>query len=223
VCGRFTLRTKAEVLRAELDLAELPSDLTARFNVAPTQPVAIVPNRVPRRLGLVRWGLIPFWAKDPSIGNRQINARAETLLDKPAYREAFAQRRCLVVADGFYEWKKEGKRKIPIFIHRPDDAPFAFAGLWEVWRAPDGSKIASCAIVTTEPNDLLRPIHDRMPVILPREAWEKWLAPGAAPPRDLLALLRPSPSDFLTTTVVSTYVNTPDHEGPECIEPAVIE
>jgi len=221
VCGRFTLRTNAEVLRAEFDLSELPADLSPRFNVAPTQPVAIIPNREPRRLGLVRWGLIPYWAKDASIGNRQINARAETLTERRAYQEAFAQRRCLVVADGFYEWKKEGKRKHAIFIHKKDDGPFAFAGIWEVWRPSGGEKVASCAIVTTEPNELLRPIHDRMPVILPRESWETWLRPGTTPSRELLPLLRPLPPDALEVYEVSSFVNAPANEGPECIVPIV--
>ena len=217
MCGRFTLRTTSEILRAEFDLAELPADLAPRFNIAPTQPVAIVPNRVPRRLGLVRWGLIPHWAKDPSIGNREINARAETLAVKPSYEEAFARRRCLVVADGFYEWKKDGKKKTPMFVHLKTDGPFALAGLWETWRSPQGEKVGSCTIVTTEPNDLLRPIHDRMPAILPRESWAAWLRPEPTPPDALRPLLGPFPSERLEVYAVSRFVNTPANEGPECL------
>ncbi len=218
MCGRFTLRTTPEILREEFDLSDLPADLSPRFNIAPSQPVAIIPNRLPRRLGLVRWGLIPHWAKDPSIGNREINARAETLAVKPSYREPLRRKRCLVPADGFYEWTGEGKARRPVFIHLKGDGPFAFAGLWDTWRSPAGEKVGSCSIVTTEPSEILRPIHDRMPVILPREAWATWLAPEPAEPDSLLPLLRPFPSELLELRPVSRYVNTPANEGPQCLE-----
>jgi putative SOS response-associated peptidase YedK len=168
----------------------------------------------------MRWGLIPSWAKETSIGNRLINARAETLADKPAFRLAFRQRRCLVVADGFYEWLKHGKAKQTYFIHRPDDAPFAFAGLWERWRNPQGEKVESCTVVTTDANTLVRPLHDRMPVILPREDYDVWLDPAIHEKDRLMELLRPCPDSALTLTPVGNYVNKPANEGPECLAPA---
>ncbi|MBI3462160.1 MAG: SOS response-associated peptidase [Planctomycetes bacterium] len=164
MCGRFTLRTSARDVAEEFGLIEVP-DLFPRYNIAPTQPVPVV--RKPRQLDFLRWGLIPPWADDPKIGSRMINARAETVATTPAFRRAFQTRRCLVIADGFYEWQN----RVPFLIHRRDHRPFAFAGLWDRWKGID-----SCTIITTDPNDLIRPLHDRMPVILAPEDYDRWLA-----------------------------------------------
>lgn len=223
MCGRFTLRTAASVLAEHFALFEMPP-FSQRFNIAPSQPVAVVrlaPQQTqPRRqIAQVRWGLIPSWAKDPAVGNRMINARAETAAEKPAYRAAFRQRRCLVAADGFYEWQGTGKRKQPYFIRLHDDRPFAFAGLWETWEGPDHSFIESCTLLTTEPNELVRSIHDRMPVILAADDYEQWLDPAVQNPEQLASLLGPYPSEEMTADPVSTYVNSPAHDNPKCIEP----
>lgn len=224
MCGRFTLRVPASVVAEQFSLFELPP-FTARFNIAPTQPVAAVrlagelspPQREPVWL---HWGLIPSWAKDPKIGSQMINARAETAAEKPAYRAAFRRRRCLVVADGFYEWQRVGSRKQPYFIHRKDDRPFGFAGLWEHWEGPDGTVISSCALLTTGPNAMMEPIHNRMPVILAAEEYDRWLDPSVEEPEALVPLLRPCPSEPMEAYPVGTYVNSPTHDDPQCIQKA---
>ena len=215
MCGRYSLTTPVEGIRRLFGFAELPN-LPARYNIAPTQPAPVVRRGGDgrRELALLRWGLVPSWAKDPSIGNRLINARAETVADKPAFRSAFKNRRCLVVADGFYEWRKVGDGKQPYRITLPDGGPFAFAGLWERW-APAGEAIESFTIVTTDANPRLRPIHDRMPVILDPADHETWLEGGAA----ALALLRPFPGDALAVHAVDRRVNNPRHDDPACIAP----
>jgi len=172
-----------------------------------------------RRLVKVKWGLIPFWAKDTSIGNRLINARAESAATKPAFRSAFKTRRCLVPADGFYEWKKgKGHQKQPYFIRNADESPFAFAGLWESWTAPEGETIESCTILTTDANDLTRPIHDRMPVILHPKDYELWLDPEVKDPTLLKPLLRPYPSEEMIVQPVSAKVNKASYDAPDCVE-----
>jgi putative SOS response-associated peptidase YedK len=218
MCGRFTLRAPASVVAEQFALFEVPP-FAPRFNIAPSQPVPVVRLARGRELVWLRWGLIPAWAKDPAIGNRLINARAETVAEKPAFRAALRRRRCLVAADGFYEWQRTGKRKQPYFIRLRDDRPFAFAGLWESWEAPDSSQIESCTLLTTEPNELMRPIHDRMPVILPADGYRVWLDPAMEKPERLLPLFRPYPAEEMTAEPVSTFVNSPAHEGPECIAP----
>jgi putative SOS response-associated peptidase YedK len=168
---------------------------------------------------MARWGLVPFWAKDRAIGNRLINARAESLAEKPAYRDSFKKRRCLVVADGFYEWQKVDGRKQPWLLRLRDGGPFGFAGLWSVWREKaSGDELESCTIVTTSPNELAAPIHDRMPVILPRERHAEWLDP-AAEPSSLAALLEPFPALKMEAYPVSTWVNAPQHDDRRCVEP----
>jgi putative SOS response-associated peptidase YedK len=211
------------VLAEQFAVFEVPP-FAARFNIAPSQPIAVVrlaPGRPEpqRELAWLRWGLIPSWAKDPAIGNRMINARSETAAEKPAYRAAMRRRRCLVAADGFYEWQRTGKRKQPYFIHLRDDRPFAFAGLWESWEGPDHAAIESCTLLTTEPNELIRPIHNRMPVILGQDDYSRWLDPAAQDSRKLTPLLRPFPSDAMAAHPVSTLVNNPAHEDPQCVEP----
>lgn len=218
MCGRFTLTVSPDQLRAAFDLAEAPpADLAPRYNIAPSQPVAVIPNEDPRRVALFQWGLVPVWAKDPKIGNSLINARGETVAEKPAFRAAFKRRRCLVLADGFYEWKREaGGAKTPMYIQLSDGRPFAFAGLWETWRAPEGER-RTCTIITTTPNALMAPIHDRMPVILPPAAYAAWLTPGELPAVEALALLQPYPAEALTARAVSTRVNNPRVDGPELL------
>ena len=208
------------------DLAEAPL-LAPRYNIAPTQPVAIVrvdPDRslmLPQREWThVVWGLIPGWAKDPSIGARLINARSETAADKPSFRAAMKYRRCLVPADGFYEWQKVPGGKQPMFIHRMNHAPFAIAGLWERWTSPDGSLIESCTLLTTEPNAMMAGIHNRMPVILDPVDYAMWLDAGHVKPDAVQHLLRPCPDDWLTAYPVSTVVNNARNETPACVEPA---
>jgi putative SOS response-associated peptidase YedK len=216
MCGRFTLALPAETLREFLQLAQAPN-LSPRYNIAPTQPVAVArfdEGRDERVLDMLRWGLIPSWATDPAIGARMINARAESVAVKPAFRQAFRQRRCLVPADGFYEWNTTGTGKQPYHIRRSDGGPFAMAGLWERWRDELGGAVESCTLITTDANDLVRPIHNRMPVILPREAFGLWLEPGRADARQLLGLLTPYAGDDLVAVPVSRRVNRPDLDDP---------
>ena len=191
------------------------------------QPRAAVPHfggrnaaESTRELVWLRWGLIPSWADDPAIGNRLINARAETAAQKLAFRAAMRQRRCLVVADGFYEWQRTGRQKVPYLIRMRDDRPFGFAGLWESWEGPDHSAVESCTILTTEANDLVCPLHDRMPVIIAPSDYDRWLDPAETNAQQLMPLLRPYPSDQMTAYAVNPLVNSPANDEPACIEPA---
>ena len=225
MCGRFTLHTSPEQLAEHFDLEETPP-LAARYNIAPTQPVAIVrPDREAssREWALVHWGLIPSWAKEPGIGARMINARGETVAEKPSFRAALRRRRCLLPADGFYEWKKEGRSKQPFHIRLRSQEPFAFAGLWETWTAPDGSELQSCTLITTEANELMATVHDRMPVILAPEDYAQWLGTGKdADAREidqLQHLLRPFDAELMEAYPVSQQVNNPQVEGPAGIAP----
>jgi len=222
MCGRFTLRASPRVIAEQFELFETP-EFAARYNIAPSQSVAAVRRTagaiVQRELVLLQWGLIPAWADDPSIGNRLINARAETAAQKPAFRHALARRRCLIVADGFYEWQGTGRSKQPYLIRLPDDRPFAFAGLWESWEGPAHSYLESCTILTTEANAVVRPIHDRMPVIVAPADYGRWLDLHVQDAAQLTDLLRPFSSDTLEAIRVSPWVNSPAHEGPQCIAP----
>jgi putative SOS response-associated peptidase YedK len=173
-----------------------------------------------RELALFRWGLIPSWAKDPAIGNRMINARSETVANKPSFRSAFRRRRCLVPADGFYEWGKIGGAKQPFFIHMQEESPFAIAGLWEHWQDSEGNEIETCTLLTTEANALLATIHKRMPVILNPGDYARWLDPDSSDPVALHNLLMPYPADAMAFRAVSLHVNNPRNEGPACQEPA---
>ena len=223
MCGRFTLRAPASVVAEQFSIFELPS-WKARYNIAPSQPVAVVRSADAaagkRELAWLRWGLIPGWATDPSIGNRLINARAETAADKPAFRAALRRRRCLIVADGFYEWQRTGKTRQPYLIAMRDSRPFAFAGLWETWEGSQHSAIESCTILTTMANDLVRPIHDRMPAIVDAADYALWLDPAASAPEKLSPVLRPYPAEAMTSHPVSPWVNSPTHEDPRCAEPS---
>jgi putative SOS response-associated peptidase YedK len=220
MCGRFNLRTPARDLVEIFQLLREP-ELTPRYNIAPTQPVAAVRQVGKfRELSLLRWGLVPSWSKDPKAGPPLINARAETIATKPAFRSAFKRRRCLIPADGFYEWQKtEAKAKQPFHIRMKNEHPFAFAGLWEHWEGGDSSAIESCTIVTTTANDVLRSIHDRMPVILQEGDYDRWLDPKLEDVPTLERLLRPYPTDEMTAYPISTLVNSPRNESAECIEP----
>ncbi len=224
MCGRFTLHAPAEALATLFDLPEAPP-LAPRYNIAPTQPVGIVRpalDRTAREWALVMWGLVPSWSKDPAIGARMINARSETAAEKPSFRAAFKRRRCLIPADGFYEWQKLAKGKQPYYIGLQGGAPFAFAGLWETWHSPDGGELQSCTLLTTEPNELLEPIHNRMPVILAPQDYDEWLDHTSEDGRYLASirhLLRPFPADEMQAYPVSTYVNNARNEGPECVKP----
>jgi len=195
-------------------------DVGLRYNVAPTQQVVAVrrhPDAENRKLVLLRWGLIPHWADDPSIGNRMINARAETVAGKPAFRQAFKKRRCLVVADGFYEWKKTDGKKQPYYIRLKDDRPFGFAGLWERWSR-EGEEIQSCTIITPEPNELMKTIHNRMPVIVQPNDHDRWLDPEFEDRKSLQQILRRYPADLLEAYPVNTLVNNPRNDAPGCTE-----
>jgi putative SOS response-associated peptidase YedK len=217
MCGRFTLRTSPQAVAKAFGLADLPL-FEPRYNIAPTQNVAAIQLQDGhRQLSLLHWGLIPSWADDPSIGNRMINARAEGVADKPSFRSAFKKSRCLVVADGFYEWKKAGKGKQPYYITLKNEMPFAFAGLAEHWHRGDQA-IDSCTIITTGPNELMADIHDRMPVILPPEDYDFWLDPEFQGKDKLLSMLRSYSADEMTAYPVSTIVNSPRNEKPECVE-----
>jgi putative SOS response-associated peptidase YedK len=229
MCGRFTLRTPTPVLIETFRISHVSddaNDLLPRYNVAPTQQVAVVrsDDAARRELMNMRWGLVPFWAKDVAIGNRMINARCETVADKPAFRAAFRQRRCLVVADGYYEWKKIGSKKQPYWIRMEDERPFGMAGLWETWREPQDTDdrqrtqpLLSCTVITTDANDLTRDLHDRMPVLLEPDAWDLWLDATVEEVDAVQALLRPLESDAMKIEPVSTFVNNARHEGPECV------
>ena len=220
MCGRFTLAAKPTTLATLFDLDEIP-EIAPRYNIAPTQPVAavrIAPHVQKREFTYLTWGLIPSWAKDIRMGSRMINARSETVAEKPAYRAAFKRRRCLIPADGFYEWQKVEGRKQPYYIAMNNRGPFAIAGLWERWEGGDGSVIESCTLLTTTPNALVKPLHNRMPVILHPEDYAEWLYPGGDSGL-LLHLLRPYPANEMTAYPVSTFVNSPANDGPDCVHP----
>ena len=219
MCGRFVLTTDGDVIQMAFNLTTMPDMLSPRFNIAPSQPIAVITNEQPDTLTFHKWGLIPSWSKDLAIGNRMINARSETAAEKPSFRAAFRRRRCLIPTDGFFEWHKLADRKQPMFIHLKDQPVFAFAGLWEVWYSPEGDEIRSATILTTEPNDFMATIHNRMPVILPPEDYESWLAPDEQKPADLQPLMRPFTADQMAAYPVSTFVNRPSNDTPETIEP----
>ena len=225
MCGRFTLtEPDVGVLLETFSLTHPPEPLPPRYNIAPTQAVATVVNENDgsRVLRLMRWGLIPGWAKDPTIGARMINARSETVAEKPAYRNALKRRRCLIVADGFYEWQKQpGGGKVPMFITLADRQPFGFAGLYEIWTEPEsGASLVTCTIITGPANDRVKPIHDRMPVILPPDAYDRWLDPREMNTGLLTALLQPYPAEQMAAYPVSARVNSPANDDPGLIERA---
>lgn len=211
MCGRYTLTTDMHTI-AESFGVEPELEAGPRYNIAPTQNVAAILRDSSTHLKLLRWGLIPAWAKDESIGSRLINARAETLAEKPSFRNLLRSRRCLILADGFYEWKAEGKEKTPMYITLQDNQPFAFAGLWDQWKNADGQTLQSCIIVTTEPNELMATIHNRMPVILRPGAYEDWLNPTLHDTEVLTHWLNPYPRELMKARPVSKLVNNPKND-----------
>jgi len=217
MCGRYTLKTPVETLAERFELDEYPSSISASYNIAPTQGVAtVIAEDGKRKLEMLHWGLIPSWADDPSVGNRMINARGETVSTKPSFRKAFKNHRCPVLADGFYEWQKGANGKQPYYIHMEDDSPFAFAGLWESWH--NGREIRSATIITTDANDVVAPIHDRMPVILHPEDYDLWLDPDFDEKEPLTGLLKPYPAEMMEAYPVSRSVNSPSNNEPSIIE-----
>jgi putative SOS response-associated peptidase YedK len=227
MCGRMTMRTDvsdvAEIFDAEVRNPEAFADLGPRYNVAPTQPITVVVQREDGRfVELHRWGLVPSYAKNVSAGNRLINARAETIATTPAFRTSFARRRCVIPADGFYEWRRSADRKVkqPYLIHAADDRPLAFAGVWAPWKDPATNDwVLSAAVVTTRANGVVGELHDRMPVILEPSEWPIWADPEIRDPGLLTDLLRPAAEDLLTLTAVSAAVNNANNEGPELLLP----
>ena len=222
MCGRFVFYSDPQFLREQYGFDDARIEFRPQYNIAPTQQVMTVTNDGTRRAELMRWGLVPFWAKDLKIGHRMINAVGETLATKPAFRAAFQKRRCLLLADGFFEWRKDGEIKIPIYIFPKSREPFAFAGLWETWKSPEGETVKSCTIITTTPNAFIEPIHNRMPVILSEETEALWLDPMTEEPDILQPLLQPSPSEEMESYQVSTFVNSSRNQGPECIKPVFL-
>jgi putative SOS response-associated peptidase YedK len=223
MCGRFTLILDPADLQDQLDLGNIPAEVFPRYNIAPTQPVAVVRDRDEKNIELFRWGLIPAWAKDVSIGNRMINARSETLSEKPSFRAAFARRRCLILADGFFEWQHSSKtHSQPYYFQLEPHKAFAFAGLWESWQPAEGAPLLSCTIITCAANARVAPLHDRMPVILEGERMWDWLSPSALP-NDLQSLLVPYPAENMTSYPVSPRVNSPAYNGTDSTVPQNVD
>ena len=220
MCGRYTLTHGVDVLGDEFGV-ELPEALVGapRYNIAPTQPVLIVLERKTRAARAVRWGLWPSWTKEPAKAPLLINARAESLAEKPAFRAALRTQRCLVLADGFYEWRKDPGAKQPFYLRLRTGRPFAFAGLWDLWRDADGRAVPSCTVVTVPPNEVAAAIHDRMPAILAPDAYDRWLSARLQEPDDVLPLLRPYPPEAMEAYAVSPYVNAVAHDDARCIAP----
>jgi|SRR5271157_1314969 len=225
MCGRYRLSKRKQLIEEYFETAN-EVDWEPRYNIAPSQNVGIIrqnPSRPRREFSQVRWGLIPYWAKEASIGHKMINARSETVLEKPAFREAFRNRRCLVPADGFYEWVRTGRSKQPMHIGMQDDSLFAFAGIWDLWKDASESLVETCSILTTTPNSLLAEVHDRMPVILEPENYELWLDPGFKDLDTLTTMLKPFDPTLMKCYPVSTLVNSPANDNPGCaaeFEPA---
>ena len=223
MCGRFTLSTPPANIARLFALTEQPH-WHPKYNIAPTQPVptvVVITGKDNRAFRLMRWGLIPHWAKDLKMGSRMINARSETVAEKPSFRSALKKRRCLIIADGFYEWKKlPGGHKQPHHIRRKDGQPFAFAGLWGTWESPDAEVIESCTILTTEANELIAEIHNRMPVILDPKNYDLWLNPSVQEAEAVLPLLKSAAAQSMTIVQVSSLVNSPANDRQACIKPA---
>ena len=220
MCGRFALKAPPRSIQEHFHLPEAV-DLPPRYNIAPSQSVAVVrhmPGNNSPQLNMLHWGLIPYWAKDLKTAYKLVNARGETLNQKPSFRSAFKMRRCLVVADGFYEWKRSGKIRQPFYVHLKNDSVIGFAGLWESWNGQDGNIIESTTIITTSPNELIREIHVRMPVILHPEQYDTWLL-DSTPQHTLQELLASYPADKMVAYRVSSEVNSPQNDSPDCIKP----
>jgi putative SOS response-associated peptidase YedK len=220
MCGRFTLHLPPDLLAEIFGLAEIPV-FPSRYNIAPTQRIAVIRDNAAgrRETDFLHWGLIPSWAKDKSVGNRMINARSETVAEKPAFRKAIRFRRCIVPASGFFEWRQTENRKLPFYLRLRDGSPMAFAGLWDAWKSPEGETVESCTILTTSSNELIEPLHDRMPVILHSEEYQLWLNREMTDPEKLIPLYRAFPADLMEMYPVSELVNSPRNDAPDLIEP----
>jgi putative SOS response-associated peptidase YedK len=218
MCGRFVRQKDIDQILEEFSVERAECDLPPSYNIAPTQQVAVIIEEGVRKLTSVRWGLVPPRSKDLSAGARMINARAETVAEKDSFKDAFRRRRCLVVADGFYEWKKVGAAKQPVYIRLKDGRSFGFAGLYENWMSPEGENIRTCTIITTDANEIMRPIHDRMPAIIRKDKEDLWLEP-VADPDILVSLLTPYPSDKMEAYRVSRIVNSAANDSPDCLTP----
>ncbi|WP_447962019.1 SOS response-associated peptidase [Nitrospira sp. Ecomares 2.1] len=221
MCGRFTRKENFQHLAKQLGLQVVPP-MGPRYNIAPSQFIACVRTNLEtrqRECTELKWGLVPSWAKDPGIGNTLINARGETVAEKPAFRKAFKQQRCLVLADGFYEWKREGKTKQPFYVRFKNHRLFAFAGLWEQWKQNEADTLETCTLITTTPNAVMEPIHHRMPVILSSKDFADWLDPTVQAVERVNTLLRPFPPEEMEAYSVSQLVNNPRNDRPECINP----
>lgn len=223
MCGRYTQTAKLDELIERFAFQDPGFELVPRYNLAPNQdaPVVGVRPATPgsRSLRLMRWGLVPHWAQDPAIGNRMINARAETLRQRPAFKHLVARNRCLVIADGFYEWFKDGRTRTPMLFRIEGKQPFAFAGLWDRWRQPDGKPLYSFTVITTAANELVAQIHDRMPAMLRAEDEKRWLDPSLEDPDAVRQMLEPYPAAAMESYCVSRAVNSPLNDSPECITP----
>ena len=219
MCGRFTITLDPADMQQEFNLGDLPGEWKPRYNVAPTQNVPVVKDQTKRDVEMMHWGLIPFWAKEKSIGQRMVNARAETLQEKPAFRQAFKQRRCLILADGFFEWQRKDAKspKVPMYFQLKNGKPFAFAGLWETWRENPDAELHSCTIITCMPNELVGQIHNRMPVILDKELCWHWLAEQS--PQELQKMLMPYPAEKMQAHAVGLQVNNPSEDNPNIVKP----
>ncbi|WP_216828605.1 SOS response-associated peptidase [Alkalihalobacterium elongatum] len=223
MCGRFTLSADPSLLKERFEIVnDFEDQYAVRYNIAPSQNILTVINDgQDNRAGYLRWGLIPSWAKDPKIGYKLINARAETLAEKPSFKQAYKKRRCLVIADSFYEWKKVKNKKVPVRIKLKQEGVFAMAGLWERWKSTDDNIIYSCTIITTSPNLFMKDIHDRMPVILTKETEKVWLHNKIEDPHTLDDILQPYPPEEMEAYQVSTEVNSPKNDSPTLINPLV--
>jgi len=219
MCGRFVRSSSIREIADYFNVGAPSFESEPSYNVAPTQDIIVINNRGVKQLVKCHWGFIPPWAKDLSIGYKMINARVETVTDKQSFKAAFKKHRCLVIANGFYEWQKDKKRKIPVYIHLKSGNPFGFAGLYNVWTSPEGEKICTCTILTTESNEIISAIHDRMPVIVPRDKEDMWLDPEIEDVELLKGFLRPFPSEEMILTRVSDRVNSPRYNSPENIKP----
>ena len=219
MCGRFTLTSNLDDLQGRFQFEAVDVDYKPSYNIAPTQEVLAVTNDGHRQARLMRWGLVPFWAKDLKVGSRMINAVGETVAAKPAFRSLVKKRRCLILADGFFEWRKKGEEKIPTYIFLKSKEAFALAGLWDTWKSPEGQTIQSCTIITTTPNGFIAPIHNRMPVVLSAEAEALWLDPLTEDAAVVTPLLIPCPAEAMDSYIVSQLVNSARNNVPDCISP----
>lgn len=225
MCGRFTLTVSPDELQAAFPNFTIPGDLPPSYNIAPSQPIPVVMNDGQERLDFVRWGLVPFWTKPDKVGKfALINARSETAAEKASFKTPFRRRRCLILADGFFEWSKSnsGKSKTPYYISLKNQSPFAFAGLWDIWNSAEGDQLKTACILTTSPNELVKPIHDRMPVILPMDQYQTWLSPDEVKPEMLQPLMLPYPAEEMQAYPVSPYVNSPKNNSPQCIQASAL-